>query len=131
MDCEATWFTLLHTHTEPPKPVTNIVCGCITVGSNVLLCQRSDNKGWCHPGGKVDPRDKSLQHALHRELDEELNIQVYHTHHFSTILHINSIFFGYLHGMDAYVSIPRTYVTYGAHTRRLLHSKDYYRQTQQ
>ena len=32
--------------------------------------------GWESPGGKVDPDDESIEHALHRELREEIGVAV-------------------------------------------------------
>ena len=32
--------------------------------------------GWEFPGGKVDPEDATIEHALHRELREEIGVEV-------------------------------------------------------
>jgi 8-oxo-dGTP pyrophosphatase MutT (NUDIX family) len=51
------------------------VCGII-VGDEILLLQRMGRiKGWCLPGGKVDPGETFIQGAI-RETEEETGIQI-------------------------------------------------------
>lgn len=70
----------------PPKPLVLVVAAAILrrraakgAPPQVLLAQRPEGKAmaglWEFPGGKVDPTDPSPEHALARELREELGLR--------------------------------------------------------
>lgn len=61
------------------KKQIEVVAGVIFDGELLLACQRPADKSlagfWEFPGGKVEPGE-TLERALHRELAEELDLQV-------------------------------------------------------
>lgn len=61
------------------KKQIEVVAGVIFDGELLLACQRPAGKSlagfWEFPGGKVEPGE-TLERALHRELAEELDLQV-------------------------------------------------------
>lgn len=61
------------------EKVMEISCGIIYKNSKVLICQRPKNKGlalkWEFPGGKIESNE-TLEECLHREIKEELNIEI-------------------------------------------------------
>lgn len=60
------------------KPI-DVVCAIIWMGDKILVAQRSEKMSlplkWEFPGGKVDGNE-SEEDCLHRELKEELNINI-------------------------------------------------------
>lgn len=74
-----------------PKPFVDVAVGVILgPDGRVLLGQRPDDKpwpGWWElPGGKIEAGE-SIQEALHRELQEELGIEVTHSSPWVTYVH--------------------------------------------
>ncbi|HSW13716.1 MAG TPA: Nudix family hydrolase [Solimonas sp.] len=66
--------------TAPPHPLIRVACGVLTdAAGRVLLAQRPVGKiaagYWEFPGGKIEPGE-TPRHALDRELQEELGVQV-------------------------------------------------------
>lgn len=49
-------------------------------GATIFAARRTEPAhlagGWEFPGGKVDPEDETIEHALHRELREEIGVEV-------------------------------------------------------
>lgn len=59
-------------------------CACVILGDgkgNILLQQRVDNHLWSYHGGAIEI-DETVEEALHREIKEELNIQLDEFHFF-------------------------------------------------
>lgn len=71
------------------KPI-EVVAGLITGNGKVLVCQRSPEGKfplkWEFPGGKVEPGEKP-EEALHRELREELDIEVVESKELTRYVH--------------------------------------------
>ena len=72
-------------------PVIHVVAGALLDGAgNVLIAQRPPGKhlagGWEFPGGKLDAGETPLA-ALHRELREELGIEVMHAEWLASCQH--------------------------------------------
>lgn len=65
--------------TETMSKVVHVAVGVIVSGEQVFLTKRADDvhQGgkWEFPGGKVEP-DEGVAAALHRELQEEIGIDV-------------------------------------------------------
>jgi mutator protein MutT len=63
---------------------TRVIAAVITRGDRLLVCQRPLHKRygglWEFPGGKCEP-DESIAAAAHRELREELSVQVIEVGH--------------------------------------------------
>ncbi|BFM06239.1 8-oxo-dGTP diphosphatase MutT [Halioxenophilus aromaticivorans] len=64
---------------QPAKKVVHVAVGVVVQNQCVLLAKRAQHQHqgglWEFPGGKVEPNE-SVAHALTRELQEELAIQV-------------------------------------------------------
>lgn len=64
---------------NPAKPIVRVSCGLIWKGGRLLACQRLPEQQlggkWEFPGGKRESGE-SAQECLHRELKEELDIEV-------------------------------------------------------
>lgn len=71
----------------PPDPITEVVCGIVQHQGRILaarLAQHRRHAGrYEFPGGKVEAREE-LEEALHRELKEELGLEVAVGAHFHT-----------------------------------------------
>ncbi len=69
-------------------PITEVVCGIVQYQGRILatrLAPHRRNAGrYEFPGGKVEAREE-LEEALHRELKEELGIEVAVGRHFHTV----------------------------------------------
>ena len=76
------------------KKINDITtAGLVVVKNRKLLLAFSRNKqAWYLPGGKVDPGE-TTEHALIREVREELNIQLSH-HELRYYTHISAMAFG-------------------------------------
>ena len=70
--------------------VVEVAVGVVIRGHQTFVCLRSNDKHqggkWEFPGGKVEARE-SPEQALHRELKEEIAIQITHTEPLMTIAH--------------------------------------------
>lgn len=74
----------------PTQAIVRVVAGAIVRDGHVLAAQRPVDHHlsllWEFPGGKVDPGESDAQ-ALHRELQEELDVDVRVGDHFGDTLH--------------------------------------------
>ena len=93
---------------QKPKPHYQVSAGIIWRGDQILIAQRKPEGFlgglWEFPGGKQEDGE-SLQECLHREVKEELDIEISVDHHFMTVKHAYSHFRITLHAFHCtYVS---------------------------
>ncbi len=73
---------------KQPSQSINVAAGIILQGNKVLIAKRPDNKHqgglWEFPGGKIEGNETS-DHALKRELQEELNLIVIKSEFFQKV----------------------------------------------
>ena len=71
-----------------------VVAALILRENTILICQRKEDQAmplkWEFPGGKVE-RDEDLKDALHRELEEELDKNIFYRANRKYIINTNYI----------------------------------------